>query len=79
MRLIGWPSTWDPAEGLQPIETQEIDFHATAAELRALAIFFTEAAEKAENGAVFEKTVDLGDSKSTDTTPICISIHHGEL
>lgn len=78
MRLVGWPSTWNPAEGLLPIETQEIDFHASAEELHALAMFFMEAAGKAAQGEGFERVVEFPDSKGKETTPICITVHHGK-
>lgn len=81
MRLVSWPSAWDKDKGLLPIEAQEIDFHATAEELQALAQFFTEAAEQATQSpsTSFEKFIDLKDSKIIETTPICVTVHHGNV
>lgn len=77
MRLVAWPSTWDKNEGLLPVETQEIDFHANAIELRGLAKFFAEAADRVEKKELeaFELNVDFADSKTKVTTPICVTVH----
>ncbi len=46
MRLVGWPTGYSEEEGLLPIDLQDIDFHGTPEELRALADFLKRAADK---------------------------------
>ena len=49
MRIVGWMENWDKETGLEPAYLSDIDFHASAEELRALAQFFQAAAEEVAN------------------------------
>ncbi|MDQ3058803.1 MAG: hypothetical protein M3R45_04680 [Pseudomonadota bacterium] len=80
MRLLGWPSYSDEGGAILPVETQEIDFHGSALELKKLAEFFSIAAARAaeKNQQAFEQEVDFEDSKNSNTTPICVTVHYGD-
>lgn len=81
MQLTAWPSYPDDGGAILPVETQEIDIHASALELQELAEFFSAAATRAlhKEREAFEQAVDFGDSKDTNTTPICITVHYTEV
>ena len=72
MRLVGWPTKWDPEEGLLPVEIQDVDIHASVEELKQLAALFSAAATKASGS---ELSDDFGDSKPDPKTGIGFTVH----
>ncbi len=73
MRLICLPSSWNAQEGLIPVELQDIDIHATKAELRALITFLASVAEQAKI------SIDFGDSKPDAQTGIWINVQISDI
>lgn len=78
MRITGWPSYWNEADGLLPVETQEVDLRATPSELRALAQFLTIAADELEaaqlRGEDYRSSLDFSDDKPQPPTPIVFEV-----
>ena len=72
MRLVGLPNSWNPDEGLIPLDLQDIDIHATRDELRVLANFFAAASQLANDA---ENSISFGDSKPNAQTGIWFNVH----
>lgn len=80
MRIVGWPSNFDKEEGLSPIDLQDVDFLANPDELRALAKFLEQAADKVSQASQENKKLNIGidfsDSKTNPQTGIWINVVH---
>jgi hypothetical protein len=76
MRLVGWPTEWNPEEGLLPVEIQDVNFYASAEELKQLASLFLAAAAQADGSAVSN---EFSDSKPNPKTGIGVTIHVTDL
>lgn len=78
MRLIGWPTLFDKEQGLLPIDLQDVDVVATSEELRVLAKFLEQAADKisqTKQGDVVKSIgIDFSDSKENSQTAIWINV-----
>lgn len=74
MRIVALPTTWNKAEGLIPLEAQDIDIYATATELDALAAFFTSAASALRETGRCDSSLEFGDSKPDAQTGIWVNI-----
>jgi hypothetical protein len=60
MRLVGWLIKYNDADDLTPTYLQEIDLHATADELRALALFLNDAANQIEQAQLNNQALNIG-------------------
>lgn len=78
MRLVGWPTKYSEEEGLLPIDLQDVDFHGTPEELRALAEFLEKAADKLAEAEKAKQDlnvgIDFGDSKPNPKTGIWVNV-----
>ncbi|WP_028451702.1 hypothetical protein [Chitinilyticum aquatile] len=60
MRIVGWSSDFFQEEGLQPIDLTDVDFHATSAELRSMAAFLLDAANRLDQAFVDGSELNIG-------------------
>ena len=74
MRIVALPTKWNEAEGLVPIDAQDIDVYATATELDALAGLIARAAQTMRETGRCDVSLDFGDSKPNAQTGIWVTI-----
>ena len=74
MRIVATPTVWNEADGLIPIDVQDIDIVATAGELDALAGFFADAARRLRETGRSNASMDFSDSKPNAQTGIWVSV-----
>lgn len=78
VRIYGYQSYCDEAEGVVPIDLQDVSFYASANELQRLSELFKDAALKARELQTIELSVSFDDSKPNAQTQIGISVHLGD-
>ena len=74
MRVTGYPTEWDEADGLQPIEIQDVVISASPGELRALANLLTSVASQLEAPGFSSQSIELPDSKPSPQTGISFMV-----
>jgi hypothetical protein len=74
MRIVGYPTEWNEREGLQPIDIQDIQIHASIDELNELSTFLKECAENFKGGKSEAVSIELSDSKPNPKTGISITV-----
>jgi hypothetical protein len=83
MRVTGWPSYWEPSEGLLPVDIQDVDIQdvdtrGTPSELRSLAQFLVRAADELESAQRiherYRSSSDFRDDKPQAQTPIVFEV-----
>jgi hypothetical protein len=74
VRIIALPTVWDEAEGLLPIDVQDIDLIVSPEELDSLADFFARAARTFRETGMTDASMDFGDSKLNPQTGIWINV-----
>jgi hypothetical protein len=78
VQIYGYPSYWDEAEGIVPIDLQDVSFYASANELQRLSELFKDAALKARELQTIELSASFDDSKPNAQTEIGVSVHLGD-
>ena len=69
-------TVWKEAEGLLPVEVQDIDIHLSTEELTRLTTFLIIAASKnASHSIPQELSIDFADSKENPKTGITVTFH----
>jgi len=77
MRLTCYPTVWDEAKGLVPVEAQDLQITASPNELRAFAKFLNESAAVLEVRPTSSQSETFEDSKPNPKTGISISVSTG--
>jgi hypothetical protein len=72
MRIVGYPTEWNEAEGLQGIDIQDVQIYATIEELNQLYAFLKESLQRREEGKSQTLSIELPDSKTNPQTGINI-------
>ncbi len=74
MELTGYKRDFSPGEGLLPIEIQDLQITANAAELEELAEFLHSCAKKLKKEKVVNESVQLPDSRPDPQTPVWLQV-----